>query len=171
MAPPLPKGVPASVLLALGIGCADKVGPCLSPVVESGLDTDDTDVSPCLGQVLTADTAAPQTTGHTGLEPTETGGDSGVGPCLDFPVPTGHSGGDSGIGPCLSPPLDTAPDTGRTDSGIIGPCLSLPPPQTGDTGATDTGSAPPTPAPRTVVEQLLDGGVLSHDVAERLKKR
>ena len=96
--------------------------------------------------------------------------DTAAGPCLDYAADSG----DTAVGPCLG-----ATDTGPcleyvTDTG---PCLDIPTDTgtddtgTDDTGTDDTGAGSGGEERATVVQRVLESGILPDDVVKLLSKK
>ena len=156
--------LPISVLAALGI----LTSPACPPV--NGKD--DTGTGPCLSYVPyddTGETTSPCLDTTSCLSPIDSG-DSGTGPCLS-PVDSGDSG-DTATGPCLEP-WDSGDSGDTADTSDTGETT-----ETGDTTDTgDTNSGGPDPARSlrgvraSLVDAVVERGVLPSDLVERLRRR
>ncbi len=138
------KKLSSTLLAALGLS-STACGPCLNMVacLSMKYDSEDTDTTgPCLSPI-----------------DTDTGRDTGTGPCLDYYVDTGCDSNDTGCDTGDS----TTRDTGDTDSG------------------TDSADSGDTATPRAVrgrgasigaeISAVLERQVLPEDVVRRLRAR
>lgn len=139
------KKLSSALLAALGLG-STACGPCLNMVacLSMKYDSEDTDTTgPCLSPI-----------------DTDTGSDTGTGPCLDYYVDTGCDSNDTGC------------DTGDTDSGVDSGTDS------GDTADSATPRAARGPGVRGIgknigaeISAVLERQVLPEDVVKRLRAR